>query len=479
MRASRAGSSRNPGGRRGFGPALPLRADEQRGDPTRTDPRAGRCATATRSSRRGLYAWRAATFTRPRLRGRCSHGSHVGSFSVPAGAAAGSYDAVTARLDGLADLGVNAIELMPVNEFGRATKLGLRAETPGPPPTPRTGRLRPWQRLVDEAHARGIAVLLDLVYNHYDGMARRRRLRCYDGDCPAGWAALLLPATRCNGAPRGVRSDFARAARPTASSTASGTGSRPTGSTGSAGTRCPVRAIDGRGTGARRSRPHRARQRPHAGASAGRHRRRRRPQGARPPSRALGVGPAASASTASGTASSARPPSRSRPPATTDATWTSSARWSPAATATTPSSASSAPRTTTPSATAARVFPQRVDGPDPGASPRASDRCLPPRSRSPSRGPDALHGPGAPGGGDLRADAHCPRLVAREARPRPGLLPRLSSAAPQPRRRVAGLLGARVEVVHFHAANKVIAYRRWDRGGDDVVIANLRNRAYT
>jgi 1,4-alpha-glucan branching enzyme len=35
-------------------------------------------------------------------------------------------------------------------------------------------------------------------------------------------------------------------------------------------------------------------------------------------------------------------------------------------------------------------------------------------------------------------------------------------------------------VIHLSAANKVIAFRRWDRGGDDVVVvANLRNRGYT
>src|SRR5581483_6012102 len=40
-----------------------------------------------------------------------------------------------------------------------------------------------------------------------------------------------------------------------------------------------------------------------------------------------------------------------------------------------------------------------------------------------------------------------------------------------------GLLGSHVQVIHLHATNKVIAFRRWDRGGDDVVVvANLRNR---
>jgi 1,4-alpha-glucan branching enzyme len=44
----------------------------------------------------------------------------------------------------------------------------------------------------------------------------------------------------------------------------------------------------------------------------------------------------------------------------------------------------------------------------------------------------------------------------------------------------AGLLGAQVAVTHFHEGNKVLAFRRWDAGGDDVVVVvNLRNRGYT
>ena len=43
----------------------------------------------------------------------------------------------------------------------------------------------------------------------------------------------------------------------------------------------------------------------------------------------------------------------------------------------------------------------------------------------------------------------------------------------------AGLLGSHVEVIHLNATNKVIAYRRWDAAGDDVVVVvNLRNRGY-
>ena len=85
---------------------------------------------------------------------------HVGTFSPE-----GTFDGVTRRLPDLARLGVTAIELMPVADFpGRrnwgydGVDLFAPARCYGTP-----DELR---RLVDEAHRLGLAVLLDVVYNH-------------------------------------------------------------------------------------------------------------------------------------------------------------------------------------------------------------------------------------------------------------------------------------------------------------------------
>jgi maltooligosyltrehalose trehalohydrolase len=85
---------------------------------------------------------------------------HVGTFSPE-----GTFAGVAARLDHLSDLGVNAIELMPVATFpGRwgwgydGALLGAVHHAYGEPEDLR--------RLVDACHARGIAVVLDVVYNH-------------------------------------------------------------------------------------------------------------------------------------------------------------------------------------------------------------------------------------------------------------------------------------------------------------------------
>lgn len=85
---------------------------------------------------------------------------HVGTFSPE-----GTFDGVTARLDHLVDLGVDAIELMPVNTFPGARGWGYDGVVLGAPHVAYGGPAG-LRRLVDACHARSIAVVLDVVYNH-------------------------------------------------------------------------------------------------------------------------------------------------------------------------------------------------------------------------------------------------------------------------------------------------------------------------
>jgi len=85
---------------------------------------------------------------------------HVGSFT-----AEGTFDAVVPRLAGLADLGVTAIELMPVAEFPGGRNWGYDGVFPYAAQSTYGGP-EGLMRLVDAAHAAGIAVCLDVVYNH-------------------------------------------------------------------------------------------------------------------------------------------------------------------------------------------------------------------------------------------------------------------------------------------------------------------------
>ena len=85
---------------------------------------------------------------------------HVGTFT-----AAGTFAGVVERLDHLIDLGINAIEIMPVATFPGAhgwgyDGVGLFA------PQWSYGGVEGLKGLVDACHRRGVAVILDVVYNH-------------------------------------------------------------------------------------------------------------------------------------------------------------------------------------------------------------------------------------------------------------------------------------------------------------------------
>lgn len=85
---------------------------------------------------------------------------HVGAFT-----AAGTFDALAERLPYLRELGVTAIELMPVAEFPGRRNWGYDGVHPYAPQSSYGGP-EGLRRLVDAAHREGLAVLLDVVYNH-------------------------------------------------------------------------------------------------------------------------------------------------------------------------------------------------------------------------------------------------------------------------------------------------------------------------
>jgi len=86
---------------------------------------------------------------------------HVGAFTPE-----GTFAGVERKLDHLADLGVTAIELMPVAHFSGARGWGYDGVLPYAP-HPAYGRPDDLRRLVDAAHQRGLMALLDVVYNHF------------------------------------------------------------------------------------------------------------------------------------------------------------------------------------------------------------------------------------------------------------------------------------------------------------------------
>jgi len=86
---------------------------------------------------------------------------HVGTFTPQ-----GSFAAVAGRLEHLRRLGVTAIELMPIGEFAGTRGWGYDGVLPYAPASA-YGSPESLKSLVCAAHAHGIAVLLDVVYNHF------------------------------------------------------------------------------------------------------------------------------------------------------------------------------------------------------------------------------------------------------------------------------------------------------------------------
>ncbi|HSK75294.1 MAG TPA: malto-oligosyltrehalose trehalohydrolase, partial [Thermoanaerobaculia bacterium] len=85
---------------------------------------------------------------------------HVGTFTPE-----GTFDAVIPHLDRLVDLGVTAVELMPVAQFPGSRNWGYDGALPYAVQNSYGGP-EGLKRLVDACHARGLAVVLDVVYNH-------------------------------------------------------------------------------------------------------------------------------------------------------------------------------------------------------------------------------------------------------------------------------------------------------------------------
>jgi maltooligosyltrehalose trehalohydrolase len=85
---------------------------------------------------------------------------HVGTFTKE-----GTYAAAMQQLPRLAELGITVIEMMPVSEFPGAFGWGYDGVDLYAP-TRLYGRPDDLRRFVDEAHAHGLGVILDVVYNH-------------------------------------------------------------------------------------------------------------------------------------------------------------------------------------------------------------------------------------------------------------------------------------------------------------------------
>ncbi|MFJ6025957.1 malto-oligosyltrehalose trehalohydrolase [Pseudarthrobacter sp. NPDC092424] len=128
------------------------------------DPRSRRVPSGVHGLSRTFdpadHAWQDSGWRGKDLQGSVIYELHVGTFTP-----AGTLDAAAEKLGYLADLGVDFVELLPVNGFNGTHNWGYDGvqwyavhEGYGGPAA--------YQRFVDAAHAAGLGVIQDVVYNH-------------------------------------------------------------------------------------------------------------------------------------------------------------------------------------------------------------------------------------------------------------------------------------------------------------------------
>jgi glycosidase len=106
------------------------------------------------------YQWEVTNFTLPDVRDLVIYELHIRDF-----VASDAIKDVTAKLDYLQSLGVNAIELMPINEFEGNDSWGYNPSFYFA--TDKAyGTREDYKRFIDECHKRGMAVIIDMVLNH-------------------------------------------------------------------------------------------------------------------------------------------------------------------------------------------------------------------------------------------------------------------------------------------------------------------------
>ncbi|GAB3624581.1 malto-oligosyltrehalose trehalohydrolase [Mariniluteicoccus endophyticus] len=119
----------------------------------------------SRTFDRSAYAWGDDNWTGRQLAGGVIYEMHVGTFTPGPDGKGGTLDSAIERLDHLVELGIDFVELMPVNEFNGEHGWGydgvdwyaVHHAYGGP---------EAYMRFVDACHQRGLAVIQDVVYNH-------------------------------------------------------------------------------------------------------------------------------------------------------------------------------------------------------------------------------------------------------------------------------------------------------------------------
>lgn len=131
---------------------------------------------------------------------------HVGTFVRPDPATSGNFHTAISKLDYLRDLGVTTIELMPVTSMATSYGWGY-APSALYSVENNYGGSYGLKKFVREAHRRGLAVILDVVYNHF---GPRAALWQFDGWSENNRGGIYFYNDERGDTPWGARPDYGR-----------------------------------------------------------------------------------------------------------------------------------------------------------------------------------------------------------------------------------------------------------------------------
>jgi maltooligosyltrehalose trehalohydrolase len=133
------------------------------------------------------YAWRATEWRGRPWAEAVIVEAHVGAFTRD-----GSYRAMIDKLDHLVEIGITALELLPLADFAGSRNWGYDGVLWYAPDSA-YGRPEDLKALIDAAHLRGLMVMLDVVYNHFgpEGNYLGRYAPCFFTEAHTPWGSAI------------------------------------------------------------------------------------------------------------------------------------------------------------------------------------------------------------------------------------------------------------------------------------------------
>ncbi len=150
------------------------------GNHWRVDPRARDVVNSTDNGIivNNSYNW--SPFTPPAWNEMVIYEMHIGSFYDIPGGNPGTWQLAMNKLDHIQSLGANVVEIMPVAEFPGDFSMGYNPVNLYAPESAYGSSIQ-MQNFIEQCHQRGIAVLLDVVYNHFGPSDLDHSLWQFDG----------------------------------------------------------------------------------------------------------------------------------------------------------------------------------------------------------------------------------------------------------------------------------------------------------